>query len=44
MEITTFRNFKGKTPESSTLEATVEQIRSSQSLAQITAQYRQSDS
>lgn len=44
MEVNFFRNFKSKTPESSTLEAVVEQIRSDQSLARLTALYRQDES
>ena len=44
MEISTFRNFRSKTPGSSTLEAIAEYIRTDQSLAQITALYRQDGS
>ncbi|MBO5058157.1 MAG: virulence protein E [Prevotella sp.] len=44
MEVSTFRNFKSKTPESSTLEAMAECIRTDRSLAQVTALYRRDGS
>lgn len=44
MEISCFRNFRSKKPESSTLEAMAEYIRTDQSLAQITALYRKDGS
>lgn len=44
MQISCFRNFKSKRPESSTLEAIAEYIRTDRSLAQITALYRKDGS
>ena len=44
MQISCFRNFKSKMPESSTLEAMVQHIRTDKSLAQITALYRRDGS
>lgn len=44
MQISCFRNYRSKTPESSTLEAVAETVRSDRNLAQITAMYRQGGS
>ena len=44
MQISCFRNFRSKKPESSTLEAIAEYIRTDRSLAQITALYRKDGS